>query len=234
MTKPLKTIGVLGGMGPNASADFVQRMLKCAQRDLNAVQDDEYPPIILQSIGLKGFSVEGVMDMDVVRTQLLEGVTKLQQSGADFIVIPCNTVHCFYSDMVDAVQIPILNIAELTAKVVATDGLQEVGLCGSVTTMQTGIYHYACRKNGVKVIFPSHVDQSSVNTVIDRVMSGQEGEYERVLLKMVVLKLAKRGAEGVILGCTELPLAINQQWTDVLLYDSLQILAEAAVRKSAE
>ncbi len=232
MPNPSSIIGILGGMGPNASSEFLQRILALSSKRFSAVQDDEYPTIILNSIGLKGFSSEGILDKPMVEKQLINGVQKLEQAEADFIAIPCNTVLCCLDAMKQAVSIPILSIAECTAQEVDTNGYTRVGLCSSMSTIKTKLYESACRDRGITVVIPTCEEQNIINAVIETVMSGQYGDDELLQLKSVILNLSNRGAQAVILGCTELPLAINQKWTDVPLFDSLQILAQQTVMKT--
>lgn len=232
MPSSLPTIGILGGMGPNASADFLGRLLRIASRTYGAVQDDEYPAIILNSLALQGFEIGGVQDLQLLERQLVSGVQLLEQAGASFVVIPCNTVHCLYPALCNAVEIPILHIAESTANAVRRYGIRTVGLCASVTTVQTKLYEIACRQRGIETLVPDAAGQQLVNEVIEAVMSGIYGDAELLKLKSVILRLQSSGADGVILGCTELPLAINQKWTDVPLFDSLQILAEKTVEQT--
>ena len=219
-------------MGPNASADFLRRILRIANRRFGAVQDDDFPPIILNSIGLQGFSVTGVTDVEAVERQLVSGIQLLDQAGAQLIAIPCNTVHCCFDAMTGATKIPILHVAGVTARAVAAAGIRRVGLCSSVTTVRTKLYENACAALGIDVIIPSSENQENVNDVIESVMAGTNDEEEMLALKSVILALWRRGAEGVILGCTELPLAINQKWTDVPLFDSLALLAQETVKKA--
>lgn len=231
MQTPQQTIGILGGMGPNASADFLRRILRLSNKRYGAVQDDEFPKIILNSIGLRGFSIEGVTDLASVTRQLIEGIRLLDQAGAQLIAIPCNTVHCCYDAMVAETKVPILHIADVTARAVSAAGIRRVGLCSSVTTVRMKLYEQACAALGIDVIVPSSENQENVNDVIESVMAGRNDEEEMLALKSVILSLQMRGAEGVILGCTELPLAINQKWTDVPLFDSLELLAKETVER---
>ena len=232
MQTPRQTIGILGGMGPNASADFLRRILRLSNKRYGAVQDDEFPKIILNSIGLRGFSVEGVTDLASVTRQLIDGIRLLDQAGAQLIAIPCNTVHCCYDAMADATKVPIFHIADVTARAVAAAGIRKIGLCSSVTTVRTKLYEKACAALGIDVIVPTPENQDSVNTVIESVMAGRNDEEEMLALKSVILSLRRQGAEGVILGCTELPLVINQKWTDVPLFDSLELLARETTERA--
>ncbi|MBU2213369.1 amino acid racemase [Patescibacteria group bacterium] len=228
MPLPQQTIGILGGMGPNASADFLQRILRISSKKYGAVQDDEYPSIVLNSIGLQGFATSGITNMPLVEQQLIQGVQFLTKAGTNIIAIPCNTVHCCYQTVQSTTPIPILHTAEITAAAVADIGISRIGLCSSVTTVQTKLYEDACAAKGIDVLVPSPNQQKIVNDIIESVMSGGNGEEELLQLKSVILGLQSQGAQGVILGCTELPLVINQKWTDVPLFDSLELLAIAA------
>ena len=230
MQIPSQTIGILGGMGPNASADFLRRMLRMCSKCFGAVQDDDFPRIVLNSINLSGFSVEGTKNLASVAHQLISGIQVLEKAGAQIIAIPCNTVHCCYEAMTAATNVPILHIADVAAEAVSKTGIKKVGLCSTSTTVQMRLYETACAAFGIEIIIPSSDDQAILNAVIESVMAEQNGEEELLALKSVILALQRKGAEGAILGCTELPLVINQKWTDVPLFDSLELLAERTVK----
>ena len=229
MLSPQKTIGILGGMGPCASADFVQRILRISAKQYGAVQDNEYPNIVLNSIGLQGFDENGITDMALVEQQLLRGIDTLAQAHVDVIAIPCNTLLFFFDVMQSLSPVPIIHIAQTTAQSVKDTNLATVGLCSSATTVQTKLYARACAMHNVQVITPALEQQETLNVIIESVMAGRNDEEDMLKLKSIILSLQRRGAEGVILGCTELPLVINQKWTDVLLFDSLELLASATV-----
>ena len=108
-----KTIGVLGGMGPEASSTLYRKIIKYSQNEYNAIQDCDYPPIIINSLTLFGFDETGITDHELVKSQLIEGVQQLEKAGSDLIIIGCNTVHCYFDDMQNAVNVPIFNIIEV-------------------------------------------------------------------------------------------------------------------------
>jgi aspartate racemase len=111
-----KTIGVLGGMGPEASSNLYGKIIKYSQQEYGAVQDFDYPPIIIYSLPLLGFDETGIVDENLVKQQLIAGVKKLESAGSDLIIIGCNTVHFYYEEMQAAVKVPIFNIIEETKK----------------------------------------------------------------------------------------------------------------------
>ena len=232
MQNPPQTIGILGGMGPNASAEFLRRILRISNKRFGAVQDDHFPRIVLNSINLRDFTVDGTADLASITLQLVDGIRFLEQAGARLIAIPCNTAHFCYDAMAAATDVPILHIANVAACAAAAAGILRVGLCSTPTTIRTRLYSNACAEFDIDVIAPSPENQEKVNAVIESVMAGRNDEEELLSLKSVILSLRTQGAEGVILGCTELPLAINQKWTDVPLFDSLELLAEETTRKA--
>jgi len=224
-----KTIGILGGMGPSASADLYSRIIKYSQQKYNAVQDSDYPPVIIMSLAMSGFDETGIVDENLVKNQLVDGVKKLEAAGADFIVIACNTVHFFYNQMQATVKIPILNIVEETKNKVLESGFKKVGLFSSESTNKLQLYQNNFKQNGIEVISASKNQQKNLNSVIENVMAGKQGAEDVKKLKEIAAEYSKQGAEAIVMGCTEIPLAINQSQTDIKLFDTTQIIAESAV-----
>ena len=224
-----KTIGILGGMGPSASADLYLRIIKYSQQKYNAVQDSEYPPIVIMSLAMSGFDETGIVNEELVKNQLIEGVKKLEGAGADFIIIACNTVHVFYTEMQSAVKIPILNIVEETKKRVLEAGFKKVGLFSSESTNKLGLYQNNFKQSGIDVISANDEQQNLLNNIIENVMGGKQDIKDVEILENISAEYSVHGAEAVVVGCTEIPLAINQSQTDVKLFDTTQIIAESAV-----
>jgi aspartate racemase len=224
-----KTIGILGGMGPEASANLYMKMIKYAQNKYNAVQDSDYPPVILYSLPLGDFDEKGIVDNDSVKSQLIKGVKKLENAGCDLIIIGCNTVHIFYDEMQSAVDIPLLNIVEETKKKVVDLGYKKVGLFASDSTIKTGLYQKKFDGSGITLIQPLSEQQEVMNRVIEHVMGGNQSNEDVNSLKDIGNSFLEQGAEAIIMGCTEIPLAINQSHTDVRLFDTNKIIIEAAV-----
>ncbi len=227
-----KIIGILGGMGPEASANIYKNIIKVTQQKYGATQDSEYPPVLLYSLPIDGFDEEGVKDADLVKKQLMSAVQRLEQAGSDFIIIACNTVHVFYEEMQSAISIPILNIVEHTAKYVSDRGLKYVGVLSSSDTRKTGLYQTALERENVKSELVSDIEQKELDEVILHVMGGRQNDEDVIKMKNIILNLSRKGVDAVVLGCTELPLAINQIQTDVILIDSNKVIAEVAVDKS--
>ena len=146
MVQNNKTIGVLGGMGPEASSNLYSKIIKYAQHEYGAVQDFDYPPIIIYSLPLFGFDETGIVDETLVKKQLIEGVKKLESAGSDLIIIACNTVHSYFKEMQSAINVPIFNIIEETKKRVVEFGYKKVGLFASESTNKLELYRQQLRK----------------------------------------------------------------------------------------
>lgn len=225
----MKTIGILGGMGPGASSVLYQKIITYSQTKYSAVQDTDYPKIILYSLPLYGFDETGIIDKKLVLRQLKEGLKILEKAGADFIVIACNTVHSLIKEMRGSVSIPIVSIIELALQEVQKKNYTAVGLLSSETTRNLSIYKKLFRLYNFELIQVNNHQQKILNNIIESVMAGKHGKREAKELLRIAQSLVSQGAEAVILGCTELPLAINQTNANIPMIDTLNLLAEASV-----
>ena len=228
-----KTIGILGGLGPEASANMYLKIIRYSQRELGAVQDYDYPPIVLTSLTVRGFDETGICDEALVLRQLIEGVQQLQRAGADFIIMACNTIHAFHSRLAEAVEIPIFHIIEEVRRDVCRYGYQTVGLLASESLYEIDLYRDCFEAAGVRVLYPDLEERKRVTAVIKNVMGGRNNAADKLELKELMIELSRRGAQAVVLGCTELPVVINQSDTDCHIFDCMESLARAAVDHSS-
>ena len=229
MIKKHKTIGVLGGMGPEASCNLYSKIIKYSQQKYGAVQDFDYPPIIIYSLPLQGFDETGVVDEKSVKRGLIEGVKRLESAECDLVIIACNTVHIYYKEMQSSIKIPIFNIVEETRKRVIESGYKKVGLFASESTNKLKLYQKNFVDSDIQVISPNEKQQKILNKVIEHVMGGNQKTEDVIALKEIARDYIKQGAEAIVMGCTEIPLAINQTQTDIKLFDTIEIIAQCAV-----
>lgn len=227
-----KTIGILGGMGPEASANIYKKILKLAQKHYGAKQDYEYPPIVLFSLPMTDWDTTGFLNLDSVKKQLVSGIKTLERAGSDFIIIGCNTVHHFYKEMQSAVRIPIVNMISETVKRVQEKGFKKVSVLSTLSTNKLGVYQKELQKVGIDMVPITAAHQETITKVISRGEAGTVSKIDTYLLRSVILDLTRAGAQAIILGCTELPLAINQNDTRVPLFNSSLIIVEEAIKKS--
>ena len=224
-----KTIGVLGGIGPEASSNLYSKIIKYAQQKYGAVQDFDYPPIIIYSLQLFGFDETGFVDKKLVKKQLIVAVKKLEAAGCDMIIIGCNTVHIYFNEMQAAVKIPIFNIVDETQKRVLEMGYKKIGLFASESTNKLKLYQNRFTDANIEIISPNKEQQKILNRVIEHVMGGNQKTEDIIVLKDIARDYLRQGAEAIVMGCTEIPLAINQSHTDIKLFDTIEIIVQCAV-----
>lgn len=227
-----KVIGVLGGLGPWATLDLFEKILRLTpartdQEHLRVIIDNN-PQIPDRSPAILG-------DGEDPTPALVATAQNLQRAGADFLVIPCNTAHYFYDRIRAAVTIPILNIMDEVAAAAREEvpGVRVLGVLATAATMASGLYHRACRRQGIEVIGPDPAGQEVINRAIYGVKAGRMGAEVTREVGPVAASLTARGAEGLVLGCTELPFVLKAHDVQVPLLDSNEILARAAVRFAA-
>ncbi len=224
-----KTIGIMGGMGPEAGADLFLKILAATP----ATMDQEHLHVILDSNAKTPSRVAALLEGGEDPTPMLQGsARRLEQAGADLLVIACNTAHFFHSRVVEAVDIPVLHIADETVETVLRryPGVKSVGVLGSDATVELGLYHGKLEARGLKGISPSVEDQWIVQTAIDSVKAGDKGSTVRERMREVAERMAAQGAELLLTACTELPLLLQDGDVSVPVLDPTQALAEAAVR----
>jgi aspartate racemase len=226
-------IGVLGGMGPEATVDFFQKIIKhtAAVRDQDhlRVLIDSNPKIPDRTPAILG-SGENPLPL------MVESARNLERAGADFIVIPCVSAHYFIQEVKGGIAIPVISIIEEVAGEVERrlPGIRHIGLIATTGTIRAGLFQDRLREIGVEVLVPLPEDQeSSVMSAIYG-KSGIKAGFTSLENKGEILKassaLIERGALGIIGGCTEVPLVVEQSDLEVPFLDSLTILARAAIR----
>ena len=227
--KPQKIIGILGGMGPAATASFFNDIIKISQEKYNAEQDTDYPIIYLYNTALDGFNETGFEKPNIVKKQLIKDNKKLENWGADFIVMPCNTVHHFAKDIKKHIKIPLISIIESTITSIKKTNYKKIGIVSSSSTRHLKLYENNLKKEKLITIKANKNEQKLLDQVILSAMMGNQGIKEKNIMKKIILRMKKSGAQAVVLGCTELPLAISQDDIDFPLFNTIHILAESAV-----
>jgi aspartate racemase len=160
---------------------------------------------------------------------LTKAARSLEAAGADFVILCTNTMHKVADEIQAGIHIPLLHIADITAQQVLSHGIKTVGLLGTSYTMEQDFYKSRLETRGIRVLIPGEVDRARVNTVIyDELCLGQIKEESRAVYKGVIQDLIEQGAEGVILGCTEIGLLVKPQDSVVPLFDTTLIHAVGA------
>lgn len=224
------TVGVVGGLGPETSAKFYAKVVgeiyKSTGRQPNIVIDSVPISAIELDVISKGSSVE-------VCRLLESSVRRLSDIPVDFIVIPCNTVHIYFDQMRKSAGVPILNIIDETAISAKNRGLKRVGVIATTTTVASGMYQKSLRTIGIQPMLPSIEDQKEITSIVVRILDGVATERDAGSLTRIVDRFGQRGADGVILGCTDLQLLIGQN-EKIAVIDSMESLASATIKHIIE
>ncbi len=225
----MKTIGLLGGM----SFESTLNSLRDIQAGVRARLGGRHSPrILMESVDFADLdSCLAADDWDGVADLLCPAAVRIAGAGADFLLVCSNTVHNVYDAVAAAVPIPVVHIADAAARGVAAAGLSRVGLLGTRATMEMDFYSgWLARKHGISVLVPEEEDRAMVHRVIfDELCQGRIREGSRRGYERVVRDLAGRGAEGVILGCTEIAMLLPPGESELPLFDTAALHAELAV-----
>lgn len=223
-----KKIGILGGMSPESTVEYYQYITRTYTQRFG---DYCYPEIIIYSVSFQPYvDWPNEERWDLVAQGLSQAAQRLQAAGADFIIIATNTMHLVLDQVQASVHIPILSLLDVVAEASLAKGIKTVGLLGTRFTMERNLYQEAMARRGMTVLIPDADDREVVNRIIyEELVAGQIRAESRARYVEIIKKLAARGAQGVILGCTEIPLLVSEADAGLPLLDTTLLHAEAAL-----
>ena len=201
-----KVIGVIGGMGPLATVDLFRKIAE----HTDAASDQEHPRTVIDSNTDIPDRTAALLrgGADPV-PELVKSAKRLVAAGAELLVMPCNTAHCFYDAVAAAAGVPVLHMIALTRSALQRRGVTKAGLLATDGTIQAGIYQRTFAGSGIELLTPDETGQAAVMALIyDGVKAGDPG-YDVAAFRGVCESLLARGAQTLILGCTELPCAFD-------------------------
>ena len=223
----MKTIGLIGGMSWESTVTYYKIINETVKEKLGGLHSAK---CILYSIDFQEIEeCQANGNWEKSGEILGEAANNLEKAGADFIVICTNTMHKVINQIKEKISIPILHIAEMTAEKILEKGLKNIALLGTKYTMEQDFYKSKLIEKGINVIIPDKNDIKIINKVIyDELCLGTINSNSKKKFLEIVDKLRSKGAEGIILGCTEIGLLIKNEDTDVPLFDTAVIHAEEA------
>ena len=223
----LKTIGLIGGMSWESTVTYYKIINETVKEKLGGLHSAK---CILYSVDFQEIEeCQANGNWEKSGEILGEAAYNLEKAGADFIVICTNTMHKVVNQIKEKISIPILHIAEMTAEKILEKGLKNIALLGTKYTMEQDFYKSKLIEKGINVIIPDKNDIEIINKVIyDELCLGTINSNSKKKFLEIVDKLRSKGAEGIILGCTEIGLLIKNEDTDVPLFDTAVIHAEEA------
>ena len=224
-----KRIGILGGLTPESTVTYYMHIV---HRYHELYGDHGYPECVIVGVSFQKYEDwMAAEDWGSIEAALLGGLRALRAAGADFAVIATNTMHIIFDRLQAQVDFPFLSIVDATAEAVKEEGLGKVGLIGTGFTMGKPFYREGLARHGIETVTPEATDQDYIVRVIFEELSiGKIAEESRRGYLKIIDKLVARGAEGIVLGCTEIPLLVRQQDTSVRVFDTATIHAEKALQ----
>jgi aspartate racemase len=225
----MKTIGLIGGMSWESSLEYYRIINETVKKTLGGFHSAKS---LMYSVDFQEIEELQHQDRwDEATKKMIDAAQRVERGGADFVVICTNTMHKMAEDVEKNIQIPLLHIADVTAAKIKEMGQKKVGLLGTRFTMEQDFYKGRLRKkHGIEVLIPDENERYAIHAILyDELCLGEIKRLSKDKFIDVIGNLESRGAEGVILGCTEIPLIVKQEDYDIMLYDTTTLHAQAAV-----
>lgn len=229
----MKTEGIIGGLGPETTAKFYLKVIAEAK----IIDPHIRPPMIIWNVPIdlatEESFIKGNNESQTYIQLLADAALRLEKAGADFIVIPCNTVHVFIEEIRHAVQIPVLSIVEETKLFLKKHNISKVGLLATSTTINHKLYNNLLEKNGIEVFTPTDKEQSRINLSITRLVNNEYSDQDREIIQNIIISLSNKGVQTTLLACTDFQLVAPSHPT-VAIYDTMLLLAQKTAKNIFE
>lgn len=224
----MKTVGIIGGLGPETTAEFYLNIVfSCQRRDKT-----HRPAIIISSVPLPyAVEEEAIAEnsgFEKILPFLIREAKRLEKAGADFIVMPCNSLHVFIEEIRAAVNIPILSIVEETVKFLKKYAFNNVGIVSTSATVKNKLYENAFAENGIDYKAPNDLQQAKMGKIILNLVTGMQNNRDRDELIQIINTFENKNVDCVVLACTDLQLLIPQH-PKLKIFDTMKIFADATV-----
>ena len=224
----MKTIGLIGGTGWVSSVEYYRLINEITNKRLGGLN---FAKCVLYSLNYGDIDAYNkAKDIEGVKKLLVDAAISLNRTGVDGLALCANTIHFAVDELMDIVELPIVHIAEATGGEILKHGFKKVGLLGTKPTMEMDFYKTKLKVKGIECIVPDMADRNYINNVITgELLRNVFTDESRQRFIEIIHKLVDEGAEGIILGCTEIPLLVKQEDTEIPLFDTLHIHANAIV-----
>ena len=232
-TEQMKRIGLLGGMSWESSAEYYRRLNELVRERLGGLRSAR---VLLDSVDFAEVeALQADARWEEAGALLAERARALEAGGAEIVALCTNTMHKVVSDVEDAVQVPVLHIADAAARRIQSAGIAQVGLLGTAFTMEQDFYRSRLAERGIETLVPAQDDRTAVHRIIyDELVQGVVSEESRQTYREVIQRLVADGAEGVILGCTEIELLVGPEDSPVPIFPTTRLHVEALVAASLD
>jgi aspartate racemase len=224
----MKKIGILGGMSPESTTLYYEHITRTYTARFG---DYGYPEILIYSVNFQKFvDWQHSGQWQEAAREMAEALERLHGAGADFGLIATNTMHIVFEEVQRAVHLPLLSIVQATAEAILTAGLRRVGLLGTIFTMSERFFRDGLERGGITALVPELESQQRMNEVIyQELCRGEIRPESRRLFLGIIERLRGQGAEGIVLGCTEIPLLVKPEHCDLPLFNTALLHAAKAL-----
>ncbi len=226
----MKTVGIIGGVGPKTTVEFYLELILKSQK----VEKIARPPILIYSVPLP-YAIEKDSILNATGEErnipyLIEAAKILEKGGADFVVMPCNTLHAFIEDIRLGIKISALSIIEETINFLKNKNVSHVGLISTASTRKNQLYENAFKKVGIIYEVPTNFQQEQINKIIHNLVMGDTTNEDKGVLEDIIQSFANKNIVDIVLACTDLQLLKPESKT-IKVYDTMKILADATVEQ---
>lgn len=230
----MKTIGVIGGMSWESSTEYYRLLNRHAKARLGGHHNARSLMLTVDFASIEASQRAG--DWTTLAQQMADAARQLERGGADLVMLATNTMHRVYESIEQAIGVPFLHIADPTGEALRAAGIERVGLLGTRYTMEQTFYTGRLRERyGLDTVIPDEAERADVHRIIyDELCHGKVLDASREVYRHVIESLAARGAQAVILGCTEITLLIAQENSALPVFDTTALHAQAAVEWAIE
>ncbi len=227
-----KTIGIIGGMGPQASAYMYKLLIDMAGKKFGAKNNDNFPEIVLHSIPVPDF-ISNKNNEKIALEMLGDSVKKFNNMDVSFLCVACNTAHIMLPELEKISKVSFISMIDEAVEKINQSKTKKVGILGTSSAINSKLYQKALYKYKIEFIIPNNKQQEVLDKIIRNVLAGKIERKNRKQLMSIADSLRFQGAGGIVLGCTELPLIFPLEYP-ILVYNSVEILSMALLRKYYE
>lgn len=221
----MKTVGIIGGVGPSTTSAFYMRVIRLAKQMYNA-----RPPLIIHSVPVPPAAEEKFLrtgkDIKDYASLLKNAALSLERAGANMVVMPCNSLHHLENEIRGVISVPFLSIVDATVKHLQRVKVQRIGILGAPLTLQESLYVRPLTEQGIDCVVPNTEDQAVLGTIIRNIVFGEKDVSDETRLMQVMVNLHQRGAKHLLLACTDLQEMENRH-PSCTVHDTMEILAQA-------
>ena len=226
-----KTIGILGGVGPETTSKIYHSIINYFRES----GEKKYPSILIYNLPFP-FVIENEAIIEGKNAKkmlpyLIDGAKILEKGGADFGILPCNTLHKYIQEIRASVKIPFLSILDETVLELKSMNAGNVGILATETTVREKLYDDILQKNGINILYPARIEQDRINKIIVELLNNKNNLSQEKEIKTICSSLYKKGAKAVLLACTDLQIVTSKIHLAIPIIDTTQVLINASIRE---